>query len=88
MKQLKQYSNNMQFTITLEHMYFGIFIFVSLMQVYLMRKIDKVKDDVVIQNKEIQRIWEQIGILASTIAIKHLELEKEFSKFRDKQEKE
>ena len=78
----------MQFIITLEHMYFGIFIFVSLMQIYLMRKIDKVKDDVVIQNKEIQRIWEQIGILASTIAIKQLELEKEFSKFRDKQEKE
>jgi len=76
----------MQFIVTLEHMYFGIFIFVSLMQIYLMRKIDKVKDDVVIQNKEIQRIWEQIGILASTIAIKHLELEKEFSKFRDKQE--
>ena len=34
----------MQFIITLEHMYFGIFIFVSLMQIYLMRKIDKVKD--------------------------------------------
>lgn len=77
----------MQFVITLEHMYFGIFIFVSFMQIYLMRKIDKVKDDVIIQNKEIQRIWEQIGILASTIAIKHLELEKEFNKFIDKQEK-
>jgi hypothetical protein len=78
----------MQFTITLEQIYFGIFIFVSLMQVYLIRKIDKNTNEVIYQNKEIQRIWEQIGILASTIAIKHLELEKEFSKFRDKQEKE
>ena len=78
----------MQFIITLEQLYFGIFIFVSLMQVYLIRKIDKTKEEISSQNKEIQKIWEQIGIMASTIAIKHLELEKEFSKFRDKQEKE
>ena len=78
----------MQFTITLEQIYFGIFIFVSLMQVYLIRKIDKTKDEIANQNKEIQRIWEQIGIMASTIAIKHLELEKEVSKLKDKQEKE
>jgi len=77
----------MQFTITLEQVYFGIFIFVSLMQVYLIRKIDKTKDEVIYQNKEIQRIWEQIGIMASTIAIKHLELEKEVSKLKEKQEK-
>jgi len=78
----------MQFVITLEQLYFGIFIFVSLMQVYLIRKIDKTKDEIANQNKEIQRIWEQIGIMASTIAIKHLELEKEVSKLKDKQEKE
>jgi hypothetical protein len=78
----------MNFTITLEQIYFGIFIFVSLMQVYLIRKIDKNTSEVIHQNKEIQKIWEQIGMMASTIAIKHLELEKEFSKFRDKQEKE
>jgi sugar phosphate permease len=78
----------MNFTITLEQIYFGIFIFVSLMQVYLIRKIDKNTSEVIHQNKEIQKIWEQIGMMASTIAIKYLELEKEFSKFRDKQEKE
>jgi len=78
----------MQFTITSEQIYFGIFIFVSLMQMYLIRKIDKTKDEVIHQNKEIQRIWEQIGIMASTIAIKHLELEKEVSKLKEKQEKE
>jgi len=78
----------MQFTITLEQMYFGIFIFVSIMQIYLMRKIEKTKNEVYLQNKEIQKIWEQIGIMASTIAIKHLELEKEVSKLKDKQEKE
>jgi hypothetical protein len=77
----------MQFTITLEQVYFGIFIFVSLMQMYLIRKIDKTKDEVIHQNQEIQRIWEQIGIMASTIAIKHLELEKEVSKLKEKQEK-
>jgi hypothetical protein len=55
---------------------------------YLIRKIDKTKDEVIHQNKEIQRIWEQIGIMASTIAIKHLELEKEVSKLKEKQEKE
>jgi hypothetical protein len=76
----------MQFTITSEQIYFGIFIFVSLMQMYLIRKIDKTKDEVINQNKEIQRIWEQIGIMASTIAIKHLELEKEVSKLKEKQE--
>jgi len=76
----------MNFTITLEQIYFGIFIFVSLMQVYLIRKIDKNTSEVIHQNKEIQKIWEQIGMMASTIAIKHLELEKEVSKFRDKQE--
>jgi len=69
-------------------MYFGIFIFVSIMQIYLMRKIEKTKNEVYLQNKEIQKIWEQIGIMASTIAIKHLELEKEVSKLKDKQEKE
>ena len=78
----------MQFIITLEQLYFGIFIFVSLMQVYLVRKIDKTKEEITNQNKEIQKIWEQIGIMASTIAIKHLELEKEVSKLKDKQEKE
>ncbi len=78
----------MQFTITLEQMYFGIFIFVSIMQIYLMRKIEKTKNEVYLQNKEIQKIWEQIGIMASTIAIKHLELEKEVSKLKEKQEKE
>ena len=78
----------MQFVITLEQLYFGIFIFVSLMQVYLIRKIDKTKEEISSQNKEIQKIWEQIGIMASTIAIKHLELEKEVSKLKDKQEKE
>jgi len=78
----------MQFTITLEQIYFGIFIFVSLMQVYLIRKIDKNTSEVIHQNKEIQKIWEQIGIMASTIAIKHLELEKEVSKLKEKQEKE
>jgi hypothetical protein len=69
-------------------MYFGIFVFVSIMQIYLMRKIEKTKNEVYLQNKEIQKIWEQIGIMASTIAIKHLELEKEVSKLKDKQEKE
>ena len=78
----------MQFTITLEQMYFGIFIFVSIMQIYLMRKIEKTKNEVYLQNKEIQKIWEQIGIMASTIAIKHLELEKEVSKLKEKIEKE
>ena len=78
----------MNFTITLEQIYFGIFIFVSLMQVYLIRKIDKNTSEVIHQNKEIQKIWEQIGMMASTIAIKHLELEKEVSKLKDKQEKE
>ena len=76
----------MQFVITLEQMYFGIFIFVSLMQIYLIRKIDKTKNEVYLQNKEIQKIWEQIGVMASTIAIKHLELEKEVSKLKDKKE--
>ena len=69
-------------------MYFGIFVFVSIMQIYLMRKIEKTKNEVYLQNKEIQKIWEQIGIMASTIAIKHLELEKEVSKLKEKQEKE
>ncbi len=78
----------MNFTITLEQIYFGIFIFVSLMQVYLIRKIDKNTSEVIHQNKEIQKIWEQIGMMASTIAIKHLELEKEVSKLKEKQEKE
>ena len=78
----------MQFTITLEQIYFGIFIFVSLMQVYLIRKIDKNTSEVIHQNKEIQKIWEQIGMMASTIAIKHLELEKEVSKLKEKQETE
>jgi hypothetical protein len=78
----------MQFIVTLEQLYFGIFIFVSIMQIYLIRKIDKTKDEVLNQNKEIQRIWEQIGVVASTVAIKHLELEKEVSKLKEKQEKE
>lgn len=78
----------MQFTITLEQIYFGIFIFVSLMQVYLIRKIDKTKDEIANQNREIQKIWEQIGIIVSTVAVKHLELEKEVSKLKEKQEKE
>jgi hypothetical protein len=58
------------------------------MQVYLIRKIDKNTSEVIYQNKEIQKIWEQIGMMASTIAIKHLELEKEVSKLKEKQEKE
>ena len=78
----------MQFTITLEQMYLGAFIFISLMQVYLIRKIDRTKNEVYNQNEEIKKIWEQIGIIASTVAIKHLELEKEVSKLKEKIEKE
>lgn len=76
----------MQFVITLEQLYIGIFIFVSIMQIYLIRKIDKTKEEIFNQNKEIQRIWEQIGVVASTVAIKHLELEKEVSKLKEKYE--
>jgi len=78
----------MQFTITSEQLYIGIFIFVSLMQMYLIRKIDKTKDEVYKQNEEIKKIWEQIGTIASTIAMKDLELEKEVSKLKEKIEKE
>ncbi len=46
----------MQFTITLEQLYFGVFIFVSIMQIYLIRKIDKTKIEITNQNKEIQKI--------------------------------
>jgi hypothetical protein len=77
----------MQFIITLEQLYVGVFIFVSLMQIYLIRKINKIENEVYKQNEEIKKIWEQIGIMASTIAIKHLELEKEISKLKEKQEK-
>jgi hypothetical protein len=77
----------MQFIITLEQLYVGVFIFVSLMQIYLIRKINKIENEVYKQNKEIKKIWEQIGIMISTIAIKHLELEKEISKLKEKQEK-
>jgi len=76
----------MQFIITQEQLYIGIFIFVSLMQMYLIRKIDKTKDEIYKQNEEIKKIWEQIGVMASTMAIKHLELEKEFSKLKEKYE--
>ena len=58
------------------------------MQVYLIRKIDRTKNEVYNQNEEIKKIWEQIGIIASTVAIKHLELEKEVSKLKEKKEKE
>jgi hypothetical protein len=78
----------MQFIVTLEQMYLGAFIFIALMQTYLIRKIDKTKDEVYKQNEEIKKIWEQIGIIASTVAIKHLELEKEVSKLKEKIEKE
>jgi hypothetical protein len=77
----------MQFIITLEQLYVGVFIFVSLMQIHLIRKINKIKNEVYKQNEEIKKIWEQIGIMISTIAIKHLELEKEISKLKEKQEK-
>jgi len=68
----------MTFTLTQDHVYLGIIIFLMGMQVLQWRQINKLKD-------EIGKLWNQISIFNTMVAMKLLDTQKEIDKLNDKE---
>jgi hypothetical protein len=68
----------MTFTLTQDHVYIGIIIFLMGMQVLQWRQINKLKD-------EVQKIWNQISVFNTMVAMKLLDTQKEIDKLNNKE---
>ena len=66
----------MNFTITQEHFYFGLVALLLVLQVYQYRQLDKTKS-------EIKKLWDQISIFNTMVAMKLLENQKELDKLKE-----
>ena len=67
----------MNFTITQEQFYLGIVIILLVLQVYQYRQLDKAKS-------EIKKLWDQISVFNTMVAMKLLENQKELDKLKEK----
>jgi hypothetical protein len=67
----------MNFTITQEQFYLGIAIILLVLQVYQYRQLDKAKS-------EIKKLWDQISVFNTMVAMKLLENQKELDKLKEK----
>ena len=68
----------MTFTLTQDHVYIGIIIFLMGMQVLQWIQINKLKD-------EVQKIWNQISVFNTMVAMKLLDTQKEIDKLNNKE---
>lgn len=66
----------MNFTITQEQFYLGIAIILLVLQVYQYRQLDKAKS-------EIKKLWDQISVFNTMVAMKLLENQKELDKLKE-----
>ena len=69
----------MTFTLTQEHINIGIILFLMGMQVLQWTKIHKL-------NEEVQKLWNQISIWNTMVAMKLLDAQKEIDKLNNKEE--
>lgn len=67
----------MTITLTQEHLYIGIIVFLILMQILQWRYIIKLQN-------ECERIWEQLGTLVSGVSNQIISLQKDLSTKEDK----
>ena len=68
----------MTFTLNQEHFYIGVILFLLGMQVYQWAKIYKLND-------EVQKLWNQISVFNTIVAIKLLDTQKEIDKLNNKE---
>lgn len=68
----------MTFTLNQEHFYIGVILFLLGMQVYQWAKIYKLND-------EVQKLWNQISVFNTMVAIKLLDTQKEIDKLNNKE---
>lgn len=71
----------MTLTLTQEHLHIGIILLLMGLQIYQWKKIIKA-------NSEIQKIWSQISIWNTMVAMKLLDTQKEIDKLNDKENKD
>ena len=69
----------MTFTLTQEHLYIGIILFLMVLQIYQWKQIYKLKS-------EVQKLWNQISIWNTMVAMKLLDTQKEIDKLNNKEE--
>lgn len=67
----------MTITLTQEHLYIGIIVFLILMQILQWRYIIKLQN-------ECERIWEQLGTLVSGVSNQIISIQKDLSTKEDK----
>lgn len=67
----------MTFTITREYLYLGVTILLLLLQIWQLRKVEKLK-------KEVQDLWNQIHIIAISAGNTIQKLEKKIDEKQDK----
>ena len=68
----------MTFTLTQEHFYLIIILFLMGMQLFQWRQINKA-------HSEIQKLWNQISVFNTMVAIKLLDTQKEIDKLNNKE---
>lgn len=68
----------MTFTLTQEHFYLCIIFILMIVQMYQWRQVYKLKD-------EVQKIWDQISIWNTMVAMKLLDTQKEIDKLNNKE---
>lgn len=68
----------MTFTLTQEHIYLGIIIFLMGIQIYQWKQVYKLKD-------EVKKLWDQISIWNTMVAMKLLDTQKEIDKLNNKE---
>jgi hypothetical protein len=68
----------MTLTITQDHVYIGIILFLMGMQILQWRQINNLKS-------EVSKLWNQISVFNTMVAIKLLDTQKEIDKLNDKE---
>lgn len=67
----------MTITVTQEHLYIGLIVFLMILQIVQWRSINKLK-------KECDRIWEQLGTLVSGVSNQIISIQKDLNSKEDK----
>ena len=67
---------NMNITISPEHIYMFVYLFLTVMQIYQFKQQEKLK-------KEVDKLWDQIATFNTMVDLKLLETQKELAKLNE-----
>ena len=67
---------NMNITISPEHIYMFVYLFLTVIQIYQFKQQEKLK-------KEVGKLWDQIATFNTMVALKLLETQKELAKLNE-----